>query len=377
MKLLQNILTPVDFGLASLQAVNQSIKLAEVFGSSITLIHVLSSKNITTKLLPVFKDQAKEKLDEIAFKIKSMGLNVRKIVLTQGIPVEKIALEAQSFQYNVIVTGTGNKPKTDRFQLGTTVEKLLRKSQVPVWVAKHDGSSIKNVVCPVDFSQASARALTNAIFIAEKLKATLHIINVYEPLKYYSERFNVDTSEENKLLVANQESELNRFLKGFSYRTVAYKKYLISGSASVEILDFIKKKKVDLLVMGTTGKTTLNRLLMGSVTEKTTREIPCSFITTKALDITNEYVENNLTNLESLLNAAKALFDEGKFEEAKEKYESTLEFYPDNIPAFKGLINTYKGLGETDNAEKAYQQAREIIVRTWGASFVEQLLSNN
>ncbi|NJM14549.1 MAG: hypothetical protein HC896_03445 [Bacteroidales bacterium] len=43
---------------------------------------------------------------------------------------------------------------------------------------------------------------------------------------------------------------------------------------------------------------------MGSVTEKVTRELPCSFITTKARDITSDYFESNLNAIQSILNLA-------------------------------------------------------------------------
>ncbi len=56
--------------------------------------------------------------------------------------------------------GSGEKSKNDIFRLGTTAEKIIRKSDKPVWVVKKDNPlNVKNILCPVDFSPESKRAL--------------------------------------------------------------------------------------------------------------------------------------------------------------------------------------------------------------------------
>ncbi|MBN1117957.1 MAG: hypothetical protein JXA77_12165 [Bacteroidales bacterium] len=70
---------------------------------------------------------------------------------------------------------------------------------------------------------------------------------------------------------------------------------------------------------------------MGSVTEKVSREMRCSFITTKAIDITDSYFESNLESVESILNSDKESFTKKNYESAIEKYTIALKQYPDRF----------------------------------------------
>lgn len=85
-----------------------------------------------------------------------------------------------------------------------------------------------------------------------------------------------------------------------------------SGDPAVEILRYIKSHMVELLINGTTGKTRVKLLLMGGFTEKVIRELPCSFITTRAKNITDNYFESNLITLESPMKTADNLFENKK-----------------------------------------------------------------
>ena len=64
---------------------------------------------------------------------------------------------------------------------------------MPVWVANlNDDIGFKNIICPVDFSDTSKRALENAIILAKDFKAALRILAVYEPFSNASARLNLD-----------------------------------------------------------------------------------------------------------------------------------------------------------------------------------------
>jgi tetratricopeptide (TPR) repeat protein len=122
--------------------------------------------------------------------------------------------------------------------------------------------------------------------------------------------------------------------------------------------------------MGTTGKTGLSRLLMGSVTEKVIRELPCNFITTKSKDITDNYFDSNLKSIESLINSAKKSLEGKDFERALEKYTIALKQYPDNLPIILGIIETYKAMGNVNKVNSYRDYAREVVKRIWGEKYL-------
>lgn len=102
------------------------------------------------------------------------------------------------------------------FQLGSTAERIIRKSNKPVWVIKNDTLlSIKRILYPVDFSVESKRALNNAITLAQKFNAELIIFSVYELADADSLRYRFDWDEYKHSLRSLHMKEFNSFLEGF------------------------------------------------------------------------------------------------------------------------------------------------------------------
>lgn len=374
MKLLQNILVTVEFNESLNCVIKNSIMLAEKFNSQITLMHVISDHNMSLELKKFVEESVRLKLDEITSDIKAKGIDLRDSIIENGIPFEKIIQEAQINDYNVIVAGAGNKIGKESFKLGTTVVKLMRKNQIPIWVVKQETvKDIKKILCPIDFSAASQRALNNAITLAKRFDAELYILHIYAPISYYTTRFDVDITQENKISKSKQEKEFHDLLEQVNLKDVLYKKIINEGVAHLEILEFIKENNIDLLLMGTTGRTGLSRLLMGSITEKVTRELPCSFITTKAKDITDDYFESNLKSIEAILNSAKQSFQNKDYEKAIDKYSIALKQYPDNIPIIMGIIESYQAIDNQHKVDYYRIYAREVIKRTWGEEYIDKL----
>ncbi|HER08357.1 MAG TPA: hypothetical protein ENO20_05535 [Bacteroides sp.] len=372
MKLLQNILVPVDFSESSNRAVESAIMLAKVFNSLISILHVTPDNNISRELEAFLEKSINEKFKELRARIEKENITVGDTTLERGAPFEKIIQKARTSNPNVIVVGSGNKKEGDVFRLGTTVEKLMRKNQVPLWVVKNEViRPIDKMLCPVDFSEASSRALTNAITLTKHFDAELTIFNVFTPFMISSPRFKADQEAENQRLRRMQEKQYHDFLGQFDLGSVKHKILFVVGDPHVQILRIIREKGTDLLLMGTTGKTGLSRILMGSVTEKVTRELPCSFITTKARDLTEDFFADNLREIESIISFAKSMLEQKDFEKAIELYTLGIKQYPDNIPILAGLVESYKAVGNTDRANYYRKYAREIIKRMWGEEYLQ------
>jgi len=373
MKLLENILSTIDFSDCSKKVVENSIYLAKKFNSQVTLMHVIKNGSLSKDLKEIVKESLEEKLTKISNDIEAEGVHVRNILVEFGVPFEKIIHEAQQNDYNVIVAGAGSNKDNGVYKLGTTVQKLMRKNQIPLWVVKdEDFKGIGKIICPVDTSDASARALSNAIVLSDKFDAELTILNIYSPINVFSTRFEVDNFQENATHKARQEKDLYAFLENFSLKNINHTIEIIDGEPYIEILNHIKARDTDLLLMGTTGKEGLSKLLMGSVTEKVTREVPCSFITTKAKDITHNYFESNLQSVESILNSAKDAFNKKQYDKALEKYNIALKQHPDNIPVIMGLINTYKAIGNKEQTGYFKDYARDVVNRIWGDEYLDK-----
>jgi nucleotide-binding universal stress UspA family protein len=223
-----------------------------------------------------------DSLNKVIETLKKEGVKIKGPVIAYGKPEVRILKMAIEESVNLILISSGDKGKNEKYKLGTTAGKLLRLSDIPVWVANsNDEFRLTSILCPVDFSDTSKRALDNAVLLSKDFNAPLGIIAVYEPFINTSARLSLDAEQENYHRLKRFEHEMDQFLKEFNFDGIDHKVDIQHGIPHEIILNTIEEYSHDLLVMGTNGRTGLNRLIMGSITEKVTREMPCSFLTTK------------------------------------------------------------------------------------------------
>ncbi|MEP7264164.1 MAG: universal stress protein [Bacteroidota bacterium] len=129
---------------------------------------------------------------------------------------------------------------------------------------------MKEIICPVDFSATSQTALKYAAELAQHFSAQLTVIHIYEfPVLYGDAPFLAVQqlgSEIEESAGKNLESSVERIAK--SHPSLIIEKILESGIPSSEIIRIAEERKPDLLVMGTKGLSAIERLFIGSTTER-------------------------------------------------------------------------------------------------------------
>lgn len=370
MKLLQNILVPMDFNASSINALHYAANVSEIFNSHLILLHIISGEKHSSNTEEMLKGLAYEKYEALRKEVGPTVAGRMELVIQQGVIFEQIIRFSIQRDVNVIIVGAG---KQSGARLSTKIEKIMRKSQIPLWLVRNgDKLPVKKVLCPVDFSDASARALNNAALLASKLNSVLLVMHVYTKIDIQSPRLQVDNEEENRLLLQDKKKELATFMEQFDLSAIRHEILLEEGHPETGILEVIQQQEVDLLIMGTTGKSGLSRILMGSITEKVTREVPCSFITTKSQDIVKSWFESNLGEIETYLQKASHYHAEGDTDKAIGCYTAGLKQFPDNIPMLQGLIALYKETGNDARAAFFRDYAREVVERIWGQEYLEK-----
>jgi nucleotide-binding universal stress UspA family protein len=138
--------------------------------------------------------------------------------------------------------------------------------------------AIKRIVVPVDFTDFSRRAADYAVMLARRFRAKVVLVHVIEPFTYdiNESMWVVDHYAALKAigerLLAQQEKALTR--KGVAVRTA-----LLRGAPAFEIIDEARRRRADLIVMGTHGRTGLQHLVLGSVAERVVRLAACPVLT--------------------------------------------------------------------------------------------------
>lgn len=139
-----------------------------------------------------------------------------------------------------------------------------------------------NIVCPVDFSEYTEGILRYAVSIAKKYDARLHLLHVIPNLNYFTPYESFLTPENLVLIEKNIEKEIEKdFEKIVKNIDMPVKKIIKTGVTFVEIIDYVKEENIDLVVMGTHGRSGIEHILIGSVAEKILRRSPCPVLTVR------------------------------------------------------------------------------------------------
>lgn len=381
MKLLTKILFATDFLQSYEQVFQHALAVAKKFDAEIVPIHVLPQAIADEKARRLLREAASKELNQLVRRIEAEGVKPGVPLLEFGVHYNEVVAAAARIDANFILIGAGERAEGEPFLLGTTAEKIIRRSDKPVWVVKPGQAfALRTVLCPVDFSKESALALRNALVLARRFQARLVIATVFEKRYEASEApsHDWDAFEKYWARVESREEreyldQFNTFLEDFNLQGVDVERKVIVGKPAPEIHRAIEKYQADLLVMGTTGRTGLSRLMMGSVTEKVVRTLPCSFITTKAEDVIKLQLEQRMLDIETHHANGKQLMEDGFFKEAIAEFKTCLEINDMHVPSLFGIAKVYDRLGEEELAGQYRKTAREVMVRIWDSKIEEEV----
>ena len=145
---------------------------------------------------------------------------------------------------------------------------------------KEKGPQIRGIMVPVDFSSYSKQAVNYAAMIAKKFNVGIVLAHVIDSLSY-SVTDTLKVIEHRRALETIAGTLLDNLSKQLREKNLKVKTYLVSGAPYREILKKTQLEKVDLIVMGTHGRTGVAHLLLGSVAERVVRLSPCPVLTVR------------------------------------------------------------------------------------------------
>jgi nucleotide-binding universal stress UspA family protein len=141
---------------------------------------------------------------------------------------------------------------------------------------------IHHILVPLDFSATADQALAYAIAFTMPLQARLTLLHVLQipPLTLeegataLSGTYLEDLETEAHLLLQASLAQVQR--AGLQAACL-----LVQGTPTQAIMDTAGAQEVDLIIMGTHGRTGLTHVLLGSVAERVVREAPCPVLVTR------------------------------------------------------------------------------------------------
>ena len=140
----------------------------------------------------------------------------------------------------------------------------------------------RNILCPIDLSDASVRPLAYAAAVARWYKSrltVLHVVPTFDPMQVRSGSLGDPVRIVQPMPREQVLEELRVALSATQTATLDVTLAAEAGNDVTTIVDQAVTMPADLLVMGTHGRSGFDRFLLGSVTEKVLRKAPCPILT--------------------------------------------------------------------------------------------------
>ncbi|MFC4408299.1 universal stress protein [Haloarchaeobius iranensis] len=284
------VLVPTDGSDCAAAAVGNAVDIASHYGATVHVLSVLDSRSQENAEHQARDGtRAEAVVDEVTEEMVDAGLGVERTVRT-GVPYEVILEYVDEAGIDLVVMGTHGRTGVERYLLGSVTEKVLRRSDVPVLTIRdaEDGSvhyPYESVLVPTDGSAAAGAAADVGLDLATRYGSELHVVSIVDALS-----MGVDVRSE--LMTDALEASAREAVDGIAERAggavggvetaVAY------GSPYKKLRRYVEENDVDLVVMGTHGRTGLERYLLGSVTEKLVRTSPVPVLTVRTAEAGSE-----------------------------------------------------------------------------------------
>jgi nucleotide-binding universal stress UspA family protein len=195
---IKHILCPVDFSESSRRALGYAASIARWYGATVTVLHVIPPVSSLSPATPaalyppvVFTADDLERFerDLATFAAENCAVQPSRMLAVAGGVTSEIVRVAGELPADLLIMGSHGRSGFDRLLLGSVTEKMLRKAPCPVLIvpphapesAGPAGEPFRAILCAVDFSPASLRALAFAESLAEEADGRLDVLHVLEP----------------------------------------------------------------------------------------------------------------------------------------------------------------------------------------------------
>ncbi len=228
------------------------------------------------RLLKAQEREARNLLDDLAATVREVDRLPCDTRLDFGEPFQAIAETAEAVHADVIVMGPHRRQALRDVFIGTTIERTIRHSHQPIIMANVvPAGRYDRVLVTTDLSDCSETAVTKAreLGILDHVETT--VVHAFEaPAQSMMIRSSM-TMDQLKDYIAEEEEratgEVAEFLRKVGLRPSRSIVQLTELSAAETLRDCVRKQKVDLVVIGTHGRTGAARFFLGSVAEEILR----------------------------------------------------------------------------------------------------------
>lgn len=273
------ILAATDFSAPARHAVDRAARLARASGAALTVMHVLpgSALQELRQWLGPGHPMAQRLLDDAQDDLRALVTDLQThrhlaatAVHASGSVLDEIGRQAEAMDAGLVVLGARGAGFLRRLVLGSTSERLLRRTQRPVLVVRQTPHEpYRRVLVALDFSAWSSHAVALAHRVAPNARLLLfHAFQVPFEEKLRFAGVEAATIEHYRRQARSEASRrVHSLATASGLKAGAWEPCIVEGEASARITEYEQEKDCDLVVLGKHGQSATEDLLLGSVSK--------------------------------------------------------------------------------------------------------------
>ena len=284
------ILFPTDGSDGAAVAVAHVFDVAAYHDATVHILNVAdttqeSALQLQDETSDVLEQKGNEIVEEAATQAEDRGVDTVTAVV-QGEPYREIIEYADTHEIDLVVMPTHGRRGLERFLLGSTTERVVRRADVPVLTIQPDDDArithpYTNVLVPTDGSECANQALSLGVSIADTEGAALYLLSAIS-----IPALGADSRPDIQMEILEESAhelldEAEAFAEKAGVEATA-KDVEYGSSIHKAILTYIEEHDIDLVVVGTHGRTGFDRYVLGSVTDYLVRTSPIPVLTVRA-----------------------------------------------------------------------------------------------
>jgi nucleotide-binding universal stress UspA family protein len=291
--MIQRVLIGTDFSETSDAALQWGVEISRAHGAAVMLVHALRLPSFVTPYVPVPPDidvelerKALDRLTEIERRVADGGTKVTTAIRHDD-PASALRDAALEGNADLVVVGTRGHSRLEHLLLGSVAERVISIVPVPVLAVHPEDFDrhrpLRRVLVPTDFSAEARRSAQVALdLIGARGKGELILVHAYHmPIEYAA--YGTLPVNWNFVEEASRaaKSELGKWATELSASGWKVTTETAEGPPALVIERLAKEREVDLIAMGTHGRSGLRELVLGSVAKRVVQHAPCPVLTVR------------------------------------------------------------------------------------------------
>jgi nucleotide-binding universal stress UspA family protein len=281
-----DILLPFDGSDGAADVLHHAGEIAHWTDATVHVLYVADTSRDSVTVVEgdtvdALVQRGEDVVEEAAKTLETLGVSYETDVV-QGNPAPTIVEYADRYDLDLVVMPTHGREGLSRYLIGSVSEKVVRLSSVPVLTVRMQPDETldfpyERILVPTDGSPAATNAAEHVVDFAASIDATVHVLSVVEETTLGPDVRSAMSGEDSEEAASDAVESVVSMAETRGVSEVVG--HVEHGTPIDVILDSIDSNDVQAVGMGTTGRRGTDRILLGSVAEKTVRSAPVPVMT--------------------------------------------------------------------------------------------------